>query len=347
MLYDAILIGAGPIGLEMASVLRRADISYVHLESGQVGSAIARWPHNTQFFSSPEWVSLAGVPIHSVSQSALTGEEYLAYLRSLVETLDLPIRTYEPVVELSGRKGDFSARTRDLAGDVHTYRGRTVILATGDLNRPRMLGVRGEELPHVTHYWSDPHDYFRRRLLIVGGRNSAIEAAVRCWRAGAYVTLSYRRRAIDEGRTISRLALEARLLIEKDRIDFLPESRVREFRPGVTIMDDGREIPTDFAYLATGYEMDFTLYDQLGIRRRGDEARPEYDPQTMESNVPGAYVVGTATGGNQDRFTVFITTSHEHCLRAARSIAPELEIPEAWVGNIAARDYPLSSSDIE
>ncbi len=347
MLYDAILIGAGPIGVEMASVLRRADISYVHLESGPVGSAIARWPRNTRFFSSPEWISLAGVPIQSVLQTAPTGEDYLAYLRSIVETLDLRIRTYEPVIELSGHKGDFSARTRDLAGVTHTYRGRTVILATGDLNRPRMLGVDGEDLPHVTHYWNDPHDYFQRRLLIVGGRNSAIEAAVRCWRAGARVTLSYRRRAIDEGRTISRLALEARLLIEKGRIDFFPESRVREFRLGVTIMEDEREIPTDFAYLATGYEMDFTLYDQLGIGRRGEEERPAYDPQTMESNVAGAYVIGTATGGNQDRFTVFITTSHEHCLRAARSIAPNRTIQEAWVGNISSRDYPLSPSDIE
>lgn len=347
MLYDAIIIGAGPIGIEMASVLRRADISYVHLESGPIGSAIARWPRNTTFFSSSEWVSLAGVPIHSVSQTALTGEEYLAYLRSIVETLDLPIKTYESVVELSGRRGGFSARTRDLAGADHVYRGRTVILATGDLNRPRMIGVSGEELPHVTHYWNDPHDYFQRELLIVGGRNAAIEAAVRCWRAGARVTLSYRRAAIDEERTISRLALEVRLLIEKGRIRFLPESRVREFHPGVTIMEDGLEIPTDFAYLATGYEMDFTLYDQLGIRHGDEQERPEIDPRTMESNVEGAYVVGTATGGNQNRFTVFITTSHEHCLRAARSIAPDRAIPEAWVGNLAGRNYPLASSDIE
>ena len=347
VLYDTLLIGAGPIGIEMASVLSRAGISYLHLEGGAIGETISRWPRNTHFFSSPEWISIAGMPIHSTGQTIPTGEEYLAYLRHIVETLELEVHTYERVTEISGSQGDFAIQTRDLAGEPHTYHGRTVILATGDMNGPRMLGVPGEDLPHVTHYWRDPHDYFQRRLLIVGGRNSALEAMVRCWRAGALVTLSYRGKSIEESQTLSRLFLDARLLIERGQVEFLPNSRPREFRPGVTIMDDGREFASDFVYLATGFEMDFTLYDQLGIERRDESSRPVINPETMESNVPGVYVIGTATGGNQTRYTVFITTSHGHCLRAARAIAPDRTIEEAWVGNIASRDYTLSSKDVE
>jgi thioredoxin reductase (NADPH) len=347
MTYDTIVIGAGPIGVEMAAVLKRAGFSYLHLESGTVGEAIRHWPRFTRFFSSPEWISLAGVPLHTPDQSIPTGEEYLSYLRHIVETLDLDVRTYEPVIETRGTQGDFTVVTRNLAGTINEYHSKTIVLATGDLNKPRRLNVPGEDLPHVTHLWRDPHEYFQRRLLIVGGRNSAIEAAVRCWRAGAKVTLSYRRAALDESVTISRLFLEARLLIEKGQIEFLPETEPREFRPGETVLQDGRRVATDFVYLATGFEMDYTLYDQLGVGRSGPEERPVFDESTMESNVPGVYVVGTATGGNQKSFSVFITTSHIHCLRVAKALDPQRTIDSSWVGNLAGRDYPLSSADIE
>ena len=347
MKYDTTVIGAGPIGVEMAAVLKRAGVNYLHLEAGTLGNALRSWPRNTRFFSSPEWISLAGVPMHTPDQAIPTGEEYLSYLRHIVELLDLSVHTYEPVVGVEGEEGAFVIHTTDLAGRPHRYETGSIILATGDLNRPRRLNVPGEDLPHVTHQWRDPHDYFQRTLLIVGGRNSAIEAAVRCWRAGARVALSYRRAMIDESVTISRLFLEARLLIEKGRIDFYPHSVPREFHPGLTVMEDGTEVPSDFVYLATGFEMDYTLYDQIGISRHGPEERPVVDPETMESDVPGVYVIGTAVGGNQDRFSVFITTSHDHCLRVARAVAPGVGIDPGWVGNLPGREYPLSGDDIE
>ncbi|HKK47989.1 MAG TPA: NAD(P)-binding domain-containing protein, partial [Alkalispirochaeta sp.] len=161
MSYDTILIGAGPIGIEMATVLTRAGYSYLHLEAGTVGEAIRHWPRFTRFFSSPEWISIAGIPIQSPDQSIPTGEEYLSYLRHIVETLNLQVRTYEPVMELRGKQGDFTVVTRDLAGNTHEYRAKTIILATGDLNVPRRLNVPGEDLPHVTHLWRDPHEYFQ------------------------------------------------------------------------------------------------------------------------------------------------------------------------------------------
>lgn len=381
MTYDTILIGAGPIGIEMATVLRRAGLRYLHLEAGALGETITRWPRNTQFFSSPEWIAIAGVPIQTEGQEIVTGERYLAYLRQVVEIFDLDVHTYEPVTGITGGEGDFTVATRDLAGAEHTYRSATVVLATGDMNHPRAIGVPGEDLPHVTHYWTDPHLYYRRRLLIVGGRNSAVEAALRCWRAGVKVAVSYRGGLLDEKRLISRLHLEIDLLIRNGRIDFYPLSEPAEIRPGSVALrgvaaDDNlastaasahggrahltepgttREVDADFVYLATGFEMDQSLYEMVGVTAEGEERRPTHDPKTMESNVPGVYVVGTAIGGNQRGYKVFITTSHEHCTKTARAIAARAPgagadadaIADSWVGNHPSRDYPLSSKDVE
>lgn len=352
-MYDSIIIGAGPIGLEAAAVFKRAGIHYAHLEQGQIGSTIARWPRDTRFFSSPEWVAIAGIPIQTRGQEIITGEEYLAYLRQVVEILDLQVRTYEEVSAITGRAGGFRVTTTALDRTERQYESCSIVLATGDMNHPCRLGILGEDLPHVTHYWRDPHEYFRRRLLIVGGANSAVEAALRCWRAGASVALSYRGAALSEKRLISRLYLEIDLLIKNRRIEFFPGTEVAEIRPGRALLrqtaakDGGTELPADFIYLATGFTMDLTLYQQLGVATEGTELRPVVDPQTMETNVPGVYVIGTATGGNQRGYKVFITTSHRHCLAVARAIAPEAHVDSAWVGNLAVRDYPLSSDDVE
>ena len=390
MSYDVILVGAGPVGIEMATVLKRAGMSYLHLEAGPIGNTITRWPRNTQFFSSPEWIAIAGVPIQTPGQEIITGESYLAYLRQVVELFSLDVHTYERVTGVGGEEGRFTVTTTDLAGASHEYEGRYVVLATGDMNAPRKLGVPGEELPHVTHYWSDPHLYFQRRLLIVGGRNSAVEAALRCWRAGVKVSISYRGALLDEKRLISRLHLEVDLLIRNGQIDFYPLTEPVELAPGRTILrgvsaeanvadsaakahggaprltpaGETREVASDFVYLATGFEMDQSLYEALGIATEGEERRPRHDPQTMESNVPGVFIVGTSIGGNQRGYKVFITTSHEHCTRAARSLQRRLghssspnaasaetgtvvQISDRWVGNHPSRDYPLSSRDVE
>jgi thioredoxin reductase (NADPH) len=354
MKYRVALIGAGPIGIEMATVLKRAGVPYVHLEGGAIGETITRWPRNTQFFSSPEWIAIAGMPIQTQGQEIVTGEQYLAYLRLIVERFELDIHSYEQVTSVEGELGAFTVHTRAHAGIEQTYECESVILATGDMNHPRTIGVPGEDLPHVTHYWKDPHLWFQKRLLIVGGRNSAVEAALRCWRSGANVAISYHGEKLDEKRLISRLHLEIDLLIKNGQIEFYPQTSPVRIEPGRTILRsdaDGKSseltVESDFVYLATGFLMDQTLYRELGVALEGDVQSPVHDPATMESNVPGVYVVGTSIGGNQRGYKVFITTSHEHCLKAARAIAPDAPVEESWVGNLHTRDYPLSSKDVE
>lgn len=345
---DTLLIGAGPIGIEVAAALSRAGAEYTHLEAGCIGNTIAAWPQNTIFFSSPEWIAIAGIPIHTVAQEQVTGEQYLAYLRVVVESLGLQIRTYERITSIEKKESRFVAQTEGI-GYEKVYTAGNVVFAVGDMAKPRTLGVPGEDLPTVSHRFDEPHRYFQKELLIVGGRNSALEAALRSWRAGARVTLSYRGKEIDKNAVLSRLHLEISLLIKNRQISYLPETEPVSLAPGrarLRSVTDGAEfdIESDFVLLATGFVPDHTLMDKLGVQFNGRQRVPEYDPETMETNVPGVYVAGTATGGDQNRYKVFITTSHPHATRIARAITGREGGP---VGNEPSRDYALSPKDIE
>ncbi len=351
---DVAIIGAGPIGLETAIALKRAGIEARLFEAKQVGSEFMKWPPQTRFFSSPEHLSLAGIPLHSVNQLSPTGEEYLAYLRQLVETFDLDVHVYEPVTAIDRDGEGFILTTRVRTGE-NRVRARRVILATGGLSAPRRLEIPGEDLPHVTHYFPGPHPYFRTRLLIVGGKNSAIEAALRCWRAGVQVTLSYRRPELRFERVKPHLAGDIRDRLEKGEIDFLPATLPVEITPThvrLAATRDGQrpngEIisrPFDFVLLATGFVADMSLFRQAGVRLHGAAEIPEFSPETMETNVPGLFVAGTAAGGTQmDRFTHFISTTHDHVIKIVRAITGRT--PDQ-IGDIPARNNAVTYDEVK
>lgn len=326
---EVAIVGGGPVGIELAIALGRAGVDYILLEGSQIGAAISRWPPQTHFYSTPEHVALAGVPVHSADQQALTGEQYLAYLRMLVEMFEVRLHNYEPVTSLR-RDGDgFLLRTRALRGE-RAYRARRVILTTGGMAGPRLLGIPGEELPHVSHYFGDPHSYFQTRLLVVGGRNSALESALRSWRAGAEVTISYRRPAFDYERVKPHLAQDMQTRLENGDIQFLPGTAPVRITPDYVELayTDAEGGPTaetfrhatDFVLLNTGFVADMTLFRQAGVTLQGEQEAPRYDEATMETDLPGLYVAGTAAGGTQIKFEFFISTCHEHVARIVRHL---------------------------
>jgi thioredoxin reductase (NADPH) len=335
---EVLLVGAGPIGIELAVALKARGIAYVQLDANQVGSTIAWYAPQTHFFSSPERIAIAGVPLQTLDQTKATREEYLTYLRAVVQQFDLQIETFERVVSLRRRaEGGFEVTSVRASGERH-WRARYVVLAIGDMHRPRLIGVPGEDLPHVSHYFGDPHQYFRRRVLIVGGQNSAVEAAIRCYRVGARVTLSYRGRELDGKRIKFWLLPEIRSLIRDGRLVWLPSTTVREIRGDRVLLDPEREIVADAVLLLTGYEQDSDLFEQAGVTLDGEGRRPRFDEQTMETNVPGLFVAGTGTAGTQiGGVKEFIETSHVHVARivaaltrtAAPAEAPAYELPEA------------------
>ena len=335
---DVLVVGAGPVGIELAVALKTRGIRYVQLDADQVGSTIAWYAPQTHFFSSPERIAIAGVPLQTLDQSKATREEYLTYLRAVVLQFDLRIETFERVTSIVKRDdGAFDVTSVRAGGERH-WRARNVVLAIGDMHRPRRIDVPGEDLPHVSHYFGDPHRYFRRRVLIVGGQNSAVEAAIRCYRVGAHVTVSYRGRDFDSNRIKFWLLPEIRSLIRDGRLAFLPLTTVREIRGDRVLLDPTGEVEADVVLLLTGYEQDSSLFERAGVVLEGDAKRPRFDEQTMETNVLGLYVAGTGSAGTQlGGVKEFIETSHVHVARimaaltrtAPPSEAPSYELPES------------------
>jgi thioredoxin reductase (NADPH) len=290
---------------------------------------------------------LAGIPIPNKDQGRVTGEAYLAYMRAIVEQLDLQVQTYEPVTNILPDEGGFQLVTQPASGEKR-YRAEKVVVAIGDMHAPNKLGIPGEDLPHVDHYFVDPHKYFRKRLLIVGGRNSAAEAALRCWRAGAQVTLSYRQASFDEKSVKHFILPDLLAQIELGTIGFLPETTPVEIKPTSVLLENaggsGFEQTADFVLMMTGFVGDMRLFETAGVNLVGENRAPEHNPETMETNLPGLYVAGTAAGGERKpRYTYFIENCHVHVFRIVHHLTGEWPV----VGTIPSRQYELPLEDIQ
>ncbi len=326
------IVGAGPLGIELAIAIKRAGIDYVQVEAGQIGQAMLAWPPMTRWFSSSERITIAGVPIQTVSQEKCTREEYLAYLRSVVMQFDLDICTYERTLGIRRGRDEFSVTTRTRAGKVRSWTARYVVLTTGGMAAPNRLGVHGEDLPHVSHVLADPHTYFRRDVLVVGGRNSAVEAALRLYHAGACVTMCYRGRSFRNG-VKYWLRPEIENLVERARIKAYFETvPIVILSDRVELRADGGdhiEVPADFVLLMIGYVADMSLFRQVGVELNGEREVPSYDKQTMQTNVPGLFVAGTAIAGTQrSGVRVFLENCHVHVDRIVAAITGAAPPPE-------------------
>ena len=349
--YEVAIVGAGPIGLELAVGLKKAGVAYVHFDAGQVGQTISWYPRQVRFFSSPERISIAGMPLVTVDQSKASREDYLAYLRGVVDQFDLEVRTFECVTSIrrDQRGGKFMLQT-DHKGDHRSWVARRVVLAVGDMHRPRRLEIPGEDLLHVSHYFDEPHQYFRQKLLIVGGRNSAAEAAIRCWRAGAQVSLSYRREEFDSRSIKYWILPELQSLIKAGQIAFFPSTRpkwitadqVQLVPVGQTNASQSTTIDVDFVLAMIGYEMDTTLFEMAGVELNPSNQAPLFDPQTMQTNVPDLFVAGTAAAGTQTRFKLFIENCHPHVIRLVKAITGKA--PDPGLVNDSAKKYALPES---
>ncbi|MGA2232621.1 MAG: NAD(P)-binding domain-containing protein, partial [Tepidisphaeraceae bacterium] len=277
---DAAIVGAGPIGLELHVALKRAGLKVLHLEARQIAHTISWFAPQTRFFSSNDRIAICGVPLQTADQSKASREEYLAYLRSVVEQFDLPIQTFEPVVGIERTASGFRLRTLKASLE-RVYLAAKVVLATGGTERPRKLNIPGEDLPHVSHYFTDPHLYFRRRLLIVGGRNSAVEAAIRCHRAGASVSLVSRRENLESAGIKYWLLPEITSLMDGGKITPHFQTQPLEISADrVTLRKkDGErfDVEADFVLLMTGYEADMSLCKMAGVELIGRVQTPTFN----------------------------------------------------------------------
>ena len=345
---DVAIVGAGPIGLELAVALKRAGVDYIQFDARQIGYTISWFPPQTRFFSSNERIAIAGVPLVTADQSKASREEYLAYLRQIALQFDLRVNTYEPIIGITRRDAGFDLTTAARSGS-NRYRVKRIVLCTGGTDHPRRLNIPGENLPHVDHYFRGPHQYFGTRVLIVGGKNSAVEAALRCHHAGARVAISYRRDALPEKSVKYWLLPEITALMHSARIEShlgtvpveITETHVVLKRSPLATLAavDGETIrvPADFVLLLIGYQQDNTLFKLAGVELRGVCGAPAFNELTMETNVPGLYVAGTATGGTQDKYTVFIENCHVHVDRIVRAITGAATIEHETPAEVLAQ----------
>ena len=349
-MQDVLIVGAGPIGIELAAALTRSGLEVGHVEAGQLAQTVVDYPKRTRYFSSPDRIAIAGVPLCTFNNEKALREEYLAYLRGVVTRYDLRIdygTRVKSVKPFSGGDGFAVETAVGPTGTPERREAKRVVLAIGDMHGFRIIGCPGEDLPHVSHRLDEPHAYFQKRLLIVGGKNSAAEAALRCHHAGAHVTLSYRQAGFDEDAIKYWVLPELKALIRHRQIHFLPNTEVGSLHPDHAVLrsnvaEQETRVRADAVLLLTGYVQDKTLFASAGVTLEGDNHAPKLDPDTMQTDVAGLYVAGTAAAGTQNTFQLFIENCHRHVEKIVRDVTGE---PVAGgVVNQAAQTYGLAES---
>jgi thioredoxin reductase (NADPH) len=320
---DIAVVGAGPCGIAVGVAAKEQGLSCVLFDKGAVTESVYRYPTYTTFFSGPEKLEVANVPF-TTSGDKPTRREALRYYRKLVTFFGLDVRQYEEVLHVRRVDDLFVVVTRRRDGTTVTHRARAVVIATGYFDTPRRMDVPGAELDKVVHYFSDPFPYFDQDVLVIGGGNSAADAALTCWREGARVTICHLFPTLDKGiKPWVRPDLENR--IAEGAIPVLYSHRVTEIRPNdvdVLDMQTGKTVTlkNDWVLAMTGYVPDPALLRELGVTIDGETGIPTHDPATMETDVPGVYIAGVVAAG-YDANKIFIENGKLHGPLIATSVA--------------------------
>ena len=312
--YDIAVVGAGPSGLAAGAAAREAGLSAVIFDRGCVCQSIALYPTYGHFFSTADRLEIGGVPFIARGDKP-TRAEALKYYRRIVTHFDLDVRQYEAVNRVEKHDDAFVVHTEPQHGETATYRARNLVVASGYASQPNMLGIPGEELPKVSHYFTEAHPYFDQDVVVVGAGNSAVEASLDLFRAGARVTLVHFLDRLDDG-VKPWILPDITNRIEKGEIDTRWNHRLAEIRPDTVLLrheqtGETQQIHNDFVLAMTGYHPDPALLRHLGVTIDDATGVPAHDPDTMETDVPGVFIAGVMAGGNRpDR--VFIETGRLH-----------------------------------
>ena len=300
-MLDLLIIGAGPAGLSAAEVAARAGLSYIVIEKGTIANTIRQYPVGRAMFSTPNEVEMHPGTLKPVREKP-TREEMLTHYIHFVLDLDLHINTGESVLAIDGNIDEgFNVKT-----DKNEYTAARVLFAIGAMEHPRRLNVPGEELAKVHHLFVEPYAYVRKNALVVGGGNSAAEAALFLSEEGVRTTLAIWREDWENRdpkagamkhwvRTPLEAEVEAGRLnvILYDHVDEISETEVKL----TTETGESVTLPNDVVFVLVGSDADLSLLKQLGVKTEPGKLAevPLYDPETFETNVRGIYVAGHFT----------------------------------------------------
>lgn len=319
--YDVICIGAGPTGLATAIEAKRAGMRAMVIDKGCLCNSIYHYPVNMVFFTTPELLEIGDLPLVSPNEKP-TRVEALKYYRKAAEHYELELRLFELVQRVQGSDGNFTVLTRTEMGTAASYQTRKLVVATGYYDLPNKLNVPGEDLPHVSHYYTEPHSFWKENVVVVGGKNSAAEAALDLYRNGVNVTLVHRDPHL--GQTIKywvKPDIENR--IKAGQIRALFETRVQEITPQEVIVSNSageRRLPARQVFALTGYHPDFQFIQSLGVHLDPVTCKPTLDPNTLESNIPGIHLAGVVIGGRHTG-EIFIENGRFHGKQIIEALA--------------------------
>lgn len=315
--YDVIIIGAGPIGLACGIEATKLKLSYLILDKGTLVNSIYNYPYGMTFFSTSEKLEIGGVPFIS-HQPKPNRDEALEYYRRVAQSWKLNVRLYEEVKEVK----ESTKSSYLLISNKNTYTCQYIVLATGFYDIPHMLEVPGENLPKVLHYYKEAHPYYAQKLAIIGSANSAVDAALECYRKGAELTMLIRSDKIGDNvkywvkpdieNRIKEGSIKAYYHVE---IQEITEKSIRFSSEGKSI-----EIENDFVLALTGYEPNFKWLEEMGIKHSSDEkCIPMHNAETMETNRPGIFLAGVICGGMETN-KWFIENSRVHAENIMKEI---------------------------
>lgn len=320
-LYDVLIVGAGPCGLACGIEAQQQGLTYAVLDKGAITESIRRYPVDMTFFSSADNIAIGNVPFTSLNLRP-SRIEALKYYRKVVEHFQLNIHVFTEVTDIRQEEGAFVMDTTQ-----GQYRARKVVLAIGYYDIPRKLGIPGEDLPHVTHYYDEPYRYTGTNAIVVGGANSAVETALDLYRNGVHVSLVHVFEGIDKTAKYWIVPdLENR--IKKDEIQSYFNSEVVEITEKEVVIRNTpsgttKRLPADFVFLMIGYHPDAQFLRKVGIRLNGEMLIPEINSDTFESNIPGIYLGGSVIGGEETK-KIFIENGKLHAQPIMQDIKRKL-----------------------
>ncbi|WP_264803632.1 YpdA family putative bacillithiol disulfide reductase [Cytobacillus sp. NCCP-133] len=315
-MIDVIIVGGGPCGLAAAIAIQETGKDPLVIEKGNIVNAIYHYPTHQTFFSTSEKLEIGGVPFITENYKPKRNQA-LTYYREVAKRKDININAFEKVLKISKKQDNFF----EVQTDKGEYAAKYVIIATGYYDHPNYMDVPGEDLPKVYHYFKEAHPYFDKDVAVIGGKNSSVDAAIELVKAGARVTVIYR--GTDYSPSIKPWILpEFEALIRNGTIKMEFGAQVKEIKQDQLIYtkeNQIREIKNDFVFAMTGYHPDHGFLRSMGIQIEGDTGRPSFNPETMETNIPGIFIAGVIAAGNNAN-EIFIENGRFHGGLIARSI---------------------------